>query len=266
MKKTKPIRLAALTAAVMAAGMLMPTYAVAALDSIEITPSAYLTDHAGDLTVNVQTERDIRVKIVKQTKEGSITYYNTLLEDAGTYHFWLDSCEYDMDSGEYLSTFSVTVLDEKDSGCAYTENDLLVYDPGFSTEVTGSAFTWSVSSVEAETRQANGTAIATMTGSVWTSSNDVTLQYIPYTLGDLDNSGKIDMTDAYRTLMYSSYIALGQEPSFTDGSSVLAENSAFAAADINKNLKIEMVDAYYILMYSSYSALGTPKDWSEIVK
>ncbi len=263
MKKYKIHLTTILTAA--AVGMLLP-YSATAAEGIEITPSAYLTDYAGYLTVHVQTERDIRVKIDKQTSEGAIGYYDTLLEDAGTYYFRLDSCEYDITTENYLSVFSVTVLDEKDSGCAYTQ-DLLVYDPGFSTEVTESAYTWSVSSVEAETRVATATTTpAAMEGSIWTGTSNVTLQYIPYTLGDVNDNDTVEMIDAYNTLLYNSIVSAGGETSFTENGSVLEENAAFSAADVNKNGVIDMVDAYYILMYNSVQSAGGKPEWRDIVK
>ena len=256
-----------LTACIMTLGTCLPVCSAAASEITEITASDYLTDRAGSLLVHVSGDRDIRVKIVKQTEEGAITYYNTLLEGMGTYQFWLDSCEYDIASEGYRTSFSITVLDDKDSGCAYTQQGVLVYDTGFSTDVADSVFTWTVDSVEAESRAVIATPLtASMDGDVWRGTCEVTLQYIPYTLGDIDSDGKIDMKDAYNTLMYTSKVAMGQKTSFTDDPSGFDEIVAFSAADINKNLEIEMTDAYFILLYSSYISLGQTPDWETIMK
>ena len=89
MKKRQRL-LAALTAAGMTAAA-VPAVAVFADDSVAVTPSKYLQDQKGTLTMTVSGDRDVRVKIEKDTLDGVITYYDTTLENDGTYDFTLDS-------------------------------------------------------------------------------------------------------------------------------------------------------------------------------
>lgn len=98
-------------------------------------PSKYLQDQKGTLTMTVSGDRDVRVKIEKDTLDGVITYYDTTLENDGTYDFTLDSCEYNVNTETYDSSFTVSVWDKADSSCSYTEEHLVVMDPGFTQNV-----------------------------------------------------------------------------------------------------------------------------------
>ena len=68
MKKRQRL-LAALTAAGMTAAA-VPAVAVFADDSVAVTPSKYLQDQKGTLTMTVSGDRDVRVKIEKDTLDG----------------------------------------------------------------------------------------------------------------------------------------------------------------------------------------------------
>ena len=48
--------------------------------------------------MTISGDRDVRVKIEKDTLDGVITYYDTTLENDGTYDFTLDSCEYNVNT------------------------------------------------------------------------------------------------------------------------------------------------------------------------
>lgn len=261
----KYIAMAVATA--MAVGMAMPTFAVWAEGTepavVEVTPSEFLADKAGSLQVTVSGERDLRVKVEKQTPDGKILYYNTLLENDGIYSFSLDSCEYNLDTEAYDSSFSVTVQDEGDALCAYTLNNMVVLDTGFTTTATTTEYAWDVTSTEADVRVATAvaTAPAILDSGVYFGSCRVTLDYLSYTMGDVDENGKVEIQDAFLTLMYSSKQSAGEVPQFTDGSFVKKENAAFAAADVNKDMKIEIQDAFLILMYSSVESAGGTPTW-----
>lgn len=142
MKKRQRL-LAALTAAGMTAAA-VPAVAVFADDSVAVTPSKYLQDQKGTLTMTVSGDRDVRVKIEKDTLDGVITYYDTTLENDGTYDFTLDSCEYNVNTETYDSSFTVSVWDKADSSCSYTEEHLVVMDPGFTQNVERSQFDWNL--------------------------------------------------------------------------------------------------------------------------
>ena len=68
--------MAALTAAVMAA-LALPAGSAFADDSYLISPSGYLQDRTGTLTMTVSGEREVQVKIEKDTPDGIILYYDT---------------------------------------------------------------------------------------------------------------------------------------------------------------------------------------------
>ncbi len=201
----------------------------------------------------------------KQTPDGKFLYYNTLLENDGVYAFTLDSCEYNLDTDAYDSSFSVTVQDEDDALCAYTLTDMVVLDTGFTTAATTTEYAWDVTSAEADVRLATAVATAPtiLDSGVYFGACQVTLEYLPYTRGDVDNNGKIEIQDAYLTLLYSSKLSAGVVPSFTDGSSVKKENAAFAAADVNRDMQIQIQDAFSILMHSSVESAGGTPTWDD---
>lgn len=79
-----------------------------------------------------------------------------------------------------------------------------------------------------------------------------------YALGDITANGKIDMQDAYHTLIQSSMISLGERSSFSP--------ACRKAADADGDNKITMQDAYLWLIYSSMQSLGIDKDLEEYLK
>lgn len=266
MKKTNH-RLALAIAAAMLTGSLLPStvWADELKATMTIAPSEYLTDTAGTLTITVQGDRAIRVKIEKQTLDGNIPYYNTLLEEDGTYAFSLDSCEYNPETEAYDSSFTITILDDKDTGCAYTLTEQLVPDPGFSLNISHTQFDWNITSVATAIRET--VAVSTPTSvvdSVWYGAADISLHYIPYTLGDINGDEKINADDAYLALVYYAKTSVGQDAKFTDNTSLLAENAAFSAADTTKDDKIDPDDAYRILLYYAKASVGGTPSWETL--
>lgn len=263
MMKQKKQHIALALAAAILTGAVLPAIGVSAEETpIAIPESSYLMDKTGTLSMTVQGGRTLRVKIEKNTLDGVISYYDTILEEDGVYNFTLDSCEYNLDTQAYDSSFTITVLDEKDSDCTYTLQDQLVIDPGFSQEITYTQYDWKVVSVEGEARDVVPYATAaTAVNQMWYGTVEVTLQYVPYTLGDVNNDGKIDTFDAYETLLYYAKNSAGFTAQFTDGTSVQAENAAFSAADVTKDGKIDTMDAYYILLYYARVSAGYDPIW-----
>ena len=232
MKKRQRL-LAALTAAGMTAAA-VPAVAVFADDSVAVTPSKYLQDQKGTLTMTVSGDRDVRVKIEKDTLDGVITYYDTTLENDGTYDFTLDSCEYNVNTETYDSSFTVSVWDKADSSCSYTEEHLVVMDPGFTQNVERSQFDWNLT--------------------------------LPYTLGDVDNDGFIDSTDVFELLLYVAKKSSGQKnATFTGDASSMAETVAANAADIDKSGDMDSTDLYYLLYYIALNGAGVSTNWEEIL-
>ncbi len=270
MKRTYRKLACILTAAIL--GGMLPTAQVSAQagESILIPDSAYLSDHAGMLEVTITGDREIRVIVEKHTPDGVIAYYNTLLEESGTYAFSLDSCEFNIEQQgsemPYVSSFTFTVIDEKDSQCQYTAPAFIVLDPGFSLEYGTSAYELTVTSEEGESR--NVTEVATETTTidsepkVWQGSAEVKLTYLSYTLGDINVDGNIDTFDAFAVLEYYAQKAAGYtDVMFTDGTSLKAENAAFAAADVNKDGEADTLDAFKTLRYYAMQSSGESPEW-----
>lgn len=265
MKKRQGI-LAALTAAGMAAAA-VPAVAVFADDSIAITPSKYLQDQKGTLTMTVSGDRDVRVKIEKDTLDGVITYYDTTLENDGTYDFTLDSCEYNLNTETYDSSFTVSVWDKADSSCSYTEKHLVVMDPGFTQTVERSQFDWNLTLQEGSKQDVSATVTdASVQDGIWAGSTDLTMQYVPYTLGDVNSDGSIDSTDVFELLLYVAKKSSGQKNvTFTGNASSAAETVAVNSADIDKNGDMDSTDIYYLLYYIALNGAGIPTDWEDVL-
>ncbi len=84
--------------------------------------------------------------------------------------------------------------------------------------------------------------------------------------GDVDMDGSVTMTDAYQTLLYSSYMSAGDSDyTFTGEPDSDAEALAVMAADVDEDGTVDMMDAYYILLYSSYLSAGGSPEWSELI-
>lgn len=265
MKKGQRL-LAALTAAGMAAAA-VPAVAVFADDSGAVTPSKYLQDQKGTLTMTVSGDRDVRVKIEKDTLDGVITYYDTTLENDGTYDFTLDSCEYNVNTETYDSSFTVSVWDKADSGCSYTEEHLVVMDPGFTQTVERSQFDWNLTLQEGDKQDVSAVVTdASVQDGIWAGGTDLTMQYVPYTLGDVDNDGFIDSTDVFELLLYVAKKSSGQKnATFTGDASSMAETVAANAADIDKSGDMDSTDLYYLLYYIALNGAGVSTNWEEIL-
>ncbi|MCD8219113.1 MAG: hypothetical protein LUC50_01780 [Ruminococcus sp.] len=221
-----------------------------------------MSDSNGSLIIHTEGDRDLHVSITKETLDGSILYYDTVLESDGSYCFTLDSCEYDIITDAYRSSFIVTIADNIDTLCTYTETDLLVPDPGFSLDVTQAVYNWDVTLVEGESRSVTQTIQkAQNTDGIWTGASEVTLQYLNYTLGDVDADEKIGIQDAYETLYYYAKKSAGANWKFTNHISGQSEDAAFAAADVNKDLEITIDDAYTILTYYAKQSAGLEASW-----
>ncbi len=269
-------KLASIVAGVLCSSLLLPgLHAVAESDTIIIPDSAYLSDSVGTLSVNVTGDRDVRVLVEKHTLDGVIPYYDTILEEDGSYRFALDSCEYDVTQSEangfltpYNSFFTFTVQDVADPLCSYTAPSFVVLDPGFSLNFSSSSFRLTTTLEEGEARDvtevATSTVVVDTVPAQWEGMAEVKLTYLVYTRGDVNANDAIDTFDAFAVLQYYARQSAGYEQvMFTDGSSVKAENAAFAAADVNRDDSIDTTDAFKILLYYASSAAGTPPSWGD---
>ncbi|MDE7225599.1 MAG: hypothetical protein K2N49_01880 [Ruminococcus sp.] len=77
-----------------------------------------------------------------------------------------------------------------------------------------------------------------------------------YTLGDIDNDGKIDASDASAVLVAYSRLSTGM----TSG----LDNRQTLSADVNYDKKIDATDASKILVYYAVSSTGGTPSWNNI--
>lgn len=263
--KTRKTALAA--AAAVIAGMAMPVtvYAENSTKAVEIEPSKYLADNSGFLSVDVKDSREIRVKIEKNTPDGVFMYYNTLLDESGTYVFALDSCEYNIDTEEYDSDFTISIIDEKDTACSFV-TAIEVADPGFSLHISDTQYYFIIHSNEsAERSVSSDISPIDISDGIQSCTAEITMDYIPYDMGDVNSDGKIDLADAAKVLDYYAKKSSGMEVSFTDGTSLMSENAAFAAADITKDMNVGLNDAACILRYYAMVSAGMEVSWNDVL-
>lgn len=260
----------------------MPTPAVAAETPavIEMPYASSLTAKDGSIRVVLQDSRKVHVIIQKMTQEGSDTYYDVVLDptqssaDTTEYVFYLDCCEYNLDTASYVSTYQLTIADESTPEAVYTEADIAIFDPHFSEAVDTTCYRYAVTMLEGTT----GGVIATVpkeniSDGVRTVENQVTLRYVPqvtsttvftttaatttttmttttepaFKLGDVDGNGRIEVADAVLVLTYYAKSAAG-----------IAVTIDPRLADVNQDGIVDVVDAVGILTYYARQAAGLP--------
>ncbi len=274
----------------LAVGFLMqiPTPAVAADTPavIEMPYASSLTAKDGSIRVVLQDSRKVHVTIQKMTQEGSDAYYDVVLDptqssaDTTEYVFYLDCCEYNLSTASYVSTYQLTIADESTPEAVYTESDIAIFDPHFSSTVNTTCYRYAVTMLEGTT----GGVVATVpkeniSGGVRTVENQVTLRYVPQTtaitttstttttttttapitttsttttapafkLGDVDGNGMIEVADAVLVLTYYAKSAAG-----------IAVTIDSRSADVNQDGIVDVADAVGILTYYAKQAAGLP--------
>lgn len=261
---------------------LMPTPAIAAETPavIEMPYASSLTAKDGSIRVVLSDSRKVHVIIQKMTQEGSDAYYDVVLDptqshaDTTEYVFYLDCCEYNLDTASYVSTYQLTIADESTPEAVYTEADIAIFDPHFSEAVDTTCYRYAVTMLEGTT----GGVIATVpkeniSDGVRTVENQVTLRYVPqvtsttvftttaatttttmttttepaFKLGDVDGNGRIEVADAVLVLTYYAKSAAG-----------IAVTIDPRLADVNQDGIVDVVDAVGILTYYARQAAGLP--------
>lgn len=260
----------------------MPTPVIAAETPavIEMPYASSLTAKDGSIRVVLSDSRKVHVIIQKMTQEGSDTYYDVVLDptqssaDTTEYVFYLDCCEYNLDTASYVSTYQLTISDESTPEAVYTEKEIAIFDPHWSETVDTTCYRYAVTMLEGTT----GGVIATVpkeniSDGVRTVENQVTLRYVPqvtsttvftttaatttttmttttepaFKLGDVDGNGRIEVADAVLVLTYYAKSAAG-----------IAVTIDSRLADVNKDGKIDVADAVGILTYYAKQAAGLP--------
>lgn len=260
----------------------MPTPVIAAETPavIEMPYASSLTAKDGSIRVVLSDSRKVHVIIQKMTQEGSDAYYDVVLDptqshaDTTEYVFYLDCCEYNLDTASYVSTYQLTIADESTPEAVYTEADIAIFDPHFSEAVDTTCYRYAVTMLEGTT----GGVIATVpkeniSDGVRTVENQVTLRYVPqvtsttvftttaatttttmttttepaFKLGDVDGNGRIEVADAVLVLTYYAKSAAG-----------IAVTIDPRLADVNQDGIVDVVDAVGILTYYARQAAGLP--------
>lgn len=231
----------------------------------------------GEIAV-IAGEHPIHVNITMYSSEKPVVYYDTdLTASEGSsqtkYVFLVDYSEYpdqaqlaefqntytaDYLTGVYSSCYQVTISAPDTDGAVYEEKPVLIAD--FHADANVKNKTTYTYNVQFSTDQQQPVlyevpSVNMQDGSADISRN-ISMLWKPYTLGDVDENDKIDMTDAYLILIYSSYLSLGTTPDMEINTD---------AADVDENGKIDMTDAYLTLIYTSYLALGNKMTLEEFL-
>ncbi|MCD8219722.1 MAG: dockerin type I domain-containing protein [Ruminococcus sp.] len=242
--------------------------------STKLLPDSQIT---GEISVIVH-DHPIHVVISRQSSEAPVVYYETdLAPKSGTtateYVFLMDYSELPQDAsqfdktytadfltGVYSSAYAITITVPDSSGDAvYTESDLLIADWHTEEAISGvTRYQYNVTFSE-DTKEAvvSSEKAAVISDGSALLEREVQLLWAPYTLGDVDNNGKIDIIDAYNILVYYATLA-------ATGS--LPEDANFDAADVDLDGEITIFDAYTVLIYYAKTSAGYETTLEEIVE
>lgn len=244
-----------LLAAVFLGRLSVPAMAATEPTVIEMPYAPSLTAKDGSIRVTLQGSRKVHVAIQKMTQEGSDLYYDVVLDPASSktdtteYVFYLDCCEYNLDTALYASTYQLTISDESTPEAVYTEKEIAIFDPHWSETVDTTCYQYTVTMLEGTTGGVITTVPKeTISNRVRTVENQITLRYVPtIQRGDVDGNGTIEVADAVGILTYYAKTAAGI-PSAIDA----------RAADVNQDGVVDVADAVGILTYYAKQAAGLP--------
>ena len=80
----------------------------------------------------------------------------------------------------------------------------------------------------------------------------------PFILGDVDENGSVDSSDASNVLAYYAAIA-------TANTSVVMTDVQKSKADVDKNKSINAADASYVLSYYALTSVGAEPTWDDVI-
>ena len=97
----------------------------------------------------------------------------------------------------------------------------------------------------------------TLIGGAASCATTLQLRWAPYTLGDVNSDGNIDLDDSFAILAYYSKVAAGSQPP--------ADVEA-KAANVDGDGAVSLDDAFLVLQYYSKTAAGGQESFPEFLK
>lgn len=242
--------------------------------SLRLLPESQIT---GEIAITVY-DYPIHVVITRQSSERPYVYYETDLapqegSNATEYVFLLDYSELpknpshfdqtytaDFLSGIYSSSYSIEISVPQNKGnAAYTESSMLIADYHTESDVTGKTrYQYTVSFAQKDVSPITVTENdAVITDGSATLDRQIQFLWSPYTLGDVDENGIINLSDVYTILTYyAQNCAMGSLP----------DDANFKAADVNGDETITIFDAFATLTYYAKASAGYKLTLEQIVE
>ena len=151
------------------------------------------------------------------------------------------------------TTTTTTATTEPTTATSDKTTETTVSTAATTTAATTSAATETTAAATDTTTKTTATT-ATTTTSTATTTNPETPTLAK---GDVDNSGGIDSTDIFYTMLYIANVAVGNDGGLT------AEQ--IAAADVDGNGIVDSTDSFYIMYYVALHGAGHNTSWEEVL-
>ncbi|MBQ8687570.1 MAG: hypothetical protein IJ512_03330 [Ruminococcus sp.] len=232
--------------------------AAAVVQLVPVEKGIALSDRTGQIYIHVQSQDALHVTVDKTEPEGIFRYYDAELTGAEgqtetVYQMDLSRCEYQMDTGEYASQYTVSIAAADDIDAVYTIN-VVVQDPDFEA-VEGNVYHFYISLEESKTPgfRLQSSQESTEQG-VQTCRQILVLQYRELIQGDADRDGTVALADASEVLRCYAAKSAGIETKIH-----------MKAADVDQNDAVDLADASCILVYYAKMAAGMTPAWEEII-
>ncbi len=235
--------------------------------SWETSTTSRTTSEVWETTSDTSTTWTTSSSMIKDTGTTTVTnggYYVELaqpspskLEIGGSFHML------------YNSNASQVIWSSSDPSIAEIDSDgtVTIHDSGLVSIIAVVADDpTKSSSVILNIPDASGTTATADTTTSTTTTPTTSIETTPM-MGDINQNNDVDMNDAYQILLFSSYMAAGDDGyTFSNDGDIEKELLLRSLADVDKDNKITMQDAYYVLLYSSYRAAGNKNiQWSDLI-
>ena len=205
----------------------------------------------GEISVIIH-DNPVMVTISHQSAEGPVIYYQDELKPqegsaVTDYRYALSYSECPQDPSQFETVYQADFLNNIYSS-AYTitisGKTQYVYDLTFSDDEENPV---QAEAGDAQFTPAGGVVLNRRVQMLWKS----------YSLGDIDNNGNIDISDAYQILNYYATIFAG---------GTLPEGSNEKAADVDADGTISINDAFLTLKYYSVRFAGRDITFTDFLK